>query len=65
MSKDLKRGRWRTAPRLGVHDVGYRKPAPSADDRAPPTLERSGHYQALREHWLTRLWRWLSRSARS
>ncbi|HWB80497.1 MAG TPA: hypothetical protein VG755_36280 [Nannocystaceae bacterium] len=65
MSDDLKRGRWRTAPRPAVREQGYRKPAPDRDDRSPPSLEQSGHYQALREHWLTRLWRWLTRSLRS
>lgn len=52
-----KPGRWQSARRTRTAAVRrpYRDPAPDPTSRPPPTVEESGHFQALRESWLV-LW---------
>ncbi|MEM9458561.1 MAG: hypothetical protein AAGF11_30565 [Myxococcota bacterium] len=58
----IKRARWSASPRpRSVARLAYREPAPDAASRPPPRCEESGHYQALREHWLAA---WLGRFGR-
>ena len=52
-------GRWLASRReRRAQRRPYREPAPDPASRPPPTIEESGSYQALREHWLVR---WLRR----